>query len=178
MFTVIILYLTWPKDNAETIYASIKTAFAGSTVLSVFLYVFFAFAWRAVWKFIPWLNSMVLPDLNGNWNMIIEWNRGEQSGEVSAIATIRLDFLRISMEVHSKDSDSETLLAQLKRSPETGLPLLFYVYRVHPKRTAGNDYPLYDGSAVLKLSSSTKLGLEGNYFTDAKTRGHFRLTRT
>jgi hypothetical protein len=116
-------------------------------------------------------------DLNGNWNMIIEWNRGEQSGEVSATATIRLDFLRISMEVHSKDSDSETLLAQLKRSPETGLPLLFYVYRVHPKRTAGNDYPLYDGSAVLKLSSNTKLGLEGNYFTDAKTRGHFRLTR-
>ena len=153
--SVIILYATWPSDNTETIYASVKTAFAGSTILSILLYVFFAFAWRGIWRLVPWLNSAIFPDLNGKWDMIIEWNRGEQSGKALATATIRQDFLRISMEVHSKDSDSETLLAQLKKSAESGTPLLFYVYRVFPKRTAGNDYPPYWLCLLLKNSSPT-----------------------
>jgi len=177
-FSVLILYTTWPKDNTETIYASVMTAFSGSTALSIVLYASFAFAWRRIWRLAPVLNSAIFPDLNGKWDMFIEWNRSGHSGVAYATAIIRQDFLRISMEVHSKDSDSETLLAQPKKDAESGTPLLYYIYRVIPKRMAGKDDPPYDGTAVLKLSPSKKLGLEGNYFTDAGTRGHFRLTRT
>ena len=91
---------------------------------------------------------------------------------------IRQDFLKFSMEVHSKDSDSETLLAQPKKDAESGRPTLYYVYRVIPKRIVGKDHRTYDGTALLKLSPGNQVSLQGNYFTDAETRGHFRLTKS
>ncbi len=176
--TVLILYFTWPVDNTRTIYSTVKVALAGSGALGLLLFVFFAYAWRRVWQLVPRLNNAVFPDLNGTWDMRIEWNRGEANGVAQAIATIRQDFLRISMEVHSKDSDSETLLAQPKKDAESGTPVLYYIYRVIPKRTAGKNDPPYDGAAVLRLSPTAQVGLQGNYFTDANTRGHFQLTRS
>ena len=175
---VLILYFTWPTDNTQTVYSSIKAALAGSGALGLLLYFFFAYAWRGVWRLVTQLNSTVFPNLNGKWDMRIEWNRGEESGVAEATATIRQDLLKISMEVHSKHSDSETLLAQPKKDAESGKPILYYVYRVIPKQIAGKDDPPYDGAAVLKLSPTDQVGLQGNYFTNAKTRGHFRLTRS
>lgn len=100
----------------------------------------------------------------------------EKSGEVWAAATIKQDFLKLSMEVHSRDSDSETLLAQPKRDAESGRPLLYYIYRVIPKRTQGKNQVPYDRAAILKLLPTDHVGLQGNYFTDAKARGHFEST--
>ena len=113
---VLILYFTWPTDNTQTVYSSIKAALAGSGALGLFLYLFFAYAWRGVWRLVPQLNFTVFPNLNGKWDMTIEWNRGEESGVAQATATIRQDFLKISMEVHSKDSE----LGNTSRSAEEG----------------------------------------------------------
>jgi hypothetical protein len=174
----LILYFAWLSGSIQTIYSSIKVALAGSGILGILLYLFFAYGWRILWRMIPTLNTAVFPDLNGRWEMKIEWNRGEKSGEVQATATIRQDFLKVSMEVYAKDSDSETLLAQPKKDAESGRPILYYVYRVIPKRTAGKDDPPYDGAAVLKLVPGDQVGFQGNYFTDAGTQGHFRLRRS
>jgi hypothetical protein len=178
IFPVLLLYFTWSTDNGQTVYSSIRIALAGSGALGIFLYAFFAYAWRLVWRLFPSLNSNVFPDLNGKWEMKVEWNRQGKSGVAYATAVIRQDFLKISMEVHSKDSDSETLLAQPKKDAESGRPSLFYVYRVIPKRTAGRSDPPYVGTAVLKLSPGNQHGLQGNYFTDARTQGHFQLTKS
>jgi SMODS-associating 2TM, beta-strand rich effector domain len=124
------------------------------------------------------LNAAVFPDLNGHWDMRIEWNQGKKSGVKEATAIIRQDFLKISMEVHSDDSDSETHLAQPKKHPESGTPTLYYLYRVTPKQTAGEVYPPYNGSATLKLSFIDQGSLQGNYFTDAGSQGHFLLTKS
>jgi hypothetical protein len=172
----IVLYFSWSKGNTQTISSTLETALAGSGALSVVIFIFFTYAWRLVWKWVPRLNTAIFPDLNGQWDMRIEWNRGGKSGEAQAIAIIRQSFLKISMEVHSADSDSETLLAQPKKDAESGRPLLYYVYRVIPKRTAGKGDPPYDGTAVLKLSPD-RVSLQGNYFTNARTQGHFQLTR-
>jgi hypothetical protein len=177
IFPILILYFTWPADNTQTVYSSIKAALSGSGALGLILYLFFSYAWRGVWRLVPQLNKSVFPNLNGRWDMTIEWNRGEKSGVAQATAIIRQDFLKISMEVHSKDSDSETLLAQPKKDAESGRPVLYYVYRVIPKQVAGKDDPPYDGAAILKLAPDDQIGLQGNYFTNARTQGHFRLMR-
>jgi SMODS-associating 2TM, beta-strand rich effector domain len=174
---VIMLNLTWPP-NSEAIYSSVKVAIAGSGTLGLLLYLFSRYAWRIIWTWFPSLNTALFPDLNGKWEMKIEWNRQGKSGVAYATAVIRQDLLNFNMEVHSKDSDSETLLAQPKKDAESGRPLLFYVYRVTPKRTAGRSDRQYLGTAVLKLPTKTEHGIQGNYFTDAITEGHFELTKT
>jgi hypothetical protein len=174
---VLFLYFTWPADNNQSVYSVVKIALGGSAALGVILYLFFEYAWRLIWRLFPSLNTKFFPDLNGKWEMKIEWNRQNNNGVAYATADIKHDLLRFSMEVHSRDSDSETLLAQPKKDAESGRPSLFYVYRVVPKRTAGRIDPPYTGVAVLKLSSINQHGLEGNYFTDAMTQGHFELTK-
>jgi hypothetical protein len=126
ILSVLILYFTWPTDNTQTVYSSIKVALSGSGALSLLLFFVFAYAWRGIWRLAPWLNTTFFPDLNGKWDMRIEWNRGGKSGVAQAIATIRQDFLRISMEVNAGDSDSETLLAQPRKDAESGRPVLYY----------------------------------------------------
>lgn len=171
------LYFMWQSDNSLTIYSAIKTAFAGQASLSLLLYIWFFHAWRWIWHLFPSLNTIVFPDLNGRWNMQIEWNRSGHSGMKAATAVIKQSFLHLSMEVHSDDSDSETYLAQPKKDPESGRPMLYYVYRVTPKQKAGKVYPAYNGSARLSFSSDGARGLQGNYFTDAGSQGHFLLTQ-
>lgn len=177
VFPIVFVYLTWPADNSRTVYAAAGTALTGAGILSAFLYFTFGYAWRWLWRLCPKLNSIVYPDLNGQWDMRIEWSRKEANGVKYAIATIRQDFLKISMEVHSEDSDSETYLAQPKKEPESGRPILYYFYKVTPKRIAGVTNPSYNGTARLRFSSEEQMGLQGNYFTDAESQGYFELTR-
>lgn len=109
--------------------------------------------------------------------MKIHWVWGEREGTVDAIAIIKQDFTRISMEVTSPGSDSETLIAQPKKDPESGRPILYYVYRVVPRRMGVRSGLPYEGSAILRFSNSVSDALSGNYFTSQRTEGHFSLTR-
>ena len=177
VFPLVFLYFTWPADNSKTVYSAAGTALTGAGALSAILYFSFNYGWRWVWRLCPKLNTAVYPDLNGQWDMRIEWNRRGMNGVKTATAIIRQDFLKISMEVHSEDSDSETYLAQPKREPESGRPMLYYVYKVTPKQIAGAVHPSYNGTARLKFSSADQVGLQGNYFTDAESQGYFELTR-
>jgi hypothetical protein len=120
---------------------------------------------------------LVFPDLNGEWTMTIHWQGTEKYGIVPARAHIKQDLLRISMEVFSHDSDSETLTVQPKRDPESGRPILYYVYRVIPKNVGNNGGGSYEGAAILKLANSGSDQWSGNYFTSRQTLGHFELSR-
>lgn len=174
----VVLALIFPSLIGSNLYFSpIKAAFAGAAILNTLLWLLFSFGWCLLWKIFPILNTAVFPDLNGQWKMNIHWARQGHSGIAEATANIKQDFLKISMEVHSHDSDSETLLAHPKKDHESGRPALYYVYRVIPKRISGKLDPAYGGSAVLKVSQRDMLTLEGNYFTDAESKGYFILTR-
>jgi hypothetical protein len=109
--------------------------------------------------------------------MSIHYQNAENSGFVTAKAQIKQDLLRISMEVFSRDSDSETLIALPKRDPESGRPILYYVYRVVPKNIKVEAGLSDEGSAILKLSNASHNRLSGNYFTSRRTTGHFELSR-
>jgi len=171
----LLLYIAIGPELAT--WSAIRIVFAGALVLDLALLAVVHFLWRWLWIKFPILNTLLFPDLNGRWRMEIHWVSPETSGAVSAIATIRQDFLRISMEVVSDGSDSETLMARPKKDPESGRPLLYYVYRVVPKQVSANAGPSYEGAAILKFDSENLHSLRGNYFTSRKTLGHFVLQR-
>lgn len=175
---VLVLLLTLPLDVSPDVVTSIRLALAGGTILNLLLLAVFYFGWKWLWKKLPILGSWLFPDLNGNWKMTISWfGIPGEHGKVQAEAVIRQDFLRISMEVLSPGSESETLMAQPKKDPESGRPVLYYVYRVIPKRIGSESGSSYEGAAILKFSGAERDRLEGNYFTSRQTQGHFVLTR-
>ena len=137
----------------------------------------FYFGWRRLWRWIPSLNRLLFPDIGGEWKIEIHWQRQGHRGVVDAEATVRQDFLRVSMEVRSPKSNSQTLIAQPKKDPESGRPMLYYVYLVIPKAVGANPSPPYHGAAILKFSETGGGQLSGNYWTTQQTSGHFRLSR-
>jgi hypothetical protein len=166
------------KYSSNTdLYNNVKIALAGSTALSVILLFIFHIGWKWLWSKIPALNTILFPNLDGNWKMTIHYIVNGKSGEVDAKATIKQDFVKISMEVESPGSDSKTLIAQPKKDAESGRALLYYVYQVEPKRIGSKLATPYTGSAILKYSGATIDSLSGNYFTSVGTHGHFILTR-
>jgi SMODS-associating 2TM, beta-strand rich effector domain len=152
-------------------------AFSGATTLNFALLLMIYVGWKRLWSWFPVLNTLVFPDINGSWKMRIHWQKADASGIARARAFIKQDLLRFSMEVSSEDSDSETLIALPRRDPESGRPLLYYVYRVVPKNIKAEAKPSYEGAAILRLSHSEKGEFSGNYFTSRWTTGHFELTR-
>lgn len=154
---------------------------AGALILDVGLWTAASFLWRPLWARVPALNSLLFPDLNGQWRMSIEWTRvhasGEARGTVKAKATIKQSLVHMSMEVESQFSDSETLIARPKKDPESGRPMLYYVYRVVPRKTSAQAGSPYDGAAILKFDADHGARLRGNYFTSRMTQGYFTLER-
>jgi len=163
-------------DHSQTILSSIRFAFAGATSLQLLLLAWFYFGWRRLWRWFPVLNQL-FPDINGEWKIRIHWHGPEESGVVAAEAMVRQDFLRISMEVKSAHSDSQTLIAQPKRDPESGRAMLYYMYLVIPKAVRPNAGHPYHGAAILRFSGDDGGQLSGNYWTTQKTSGHFQLSR-
>jgi hypothetical protein len=177
---VLAIPISWKfGGHSQTVWGSIGFAFSGATVLQLVLMVCFNFGWRRLWKWIPALNRMLFPDIGGEWKIEINWHgEGKDGGVVNAEATIRQDFLRVSMEVRSPKSDSQTLIAQPKKDPESGRPVLYYVYHVTPKAMGANSSPQYHGAAILKFWEADGGQLRGNYWTSQRTSGHFLLRRT
>jgi hypothetical protein len=155
----------------------VKVALAGAAALNVVLLGMIYFTWKWIWAKFPILNTVLFPNLNGSWRMKIHWTGASGSGVVDADATIKQNFVRMSMEVMSERSDSETMMAHPKKDPESGKPILYYIYRVIPKQITADSGQPYHGAAILKFSNSGVDELRGNYFTSKQTKGYFSLAR-
>jgi hypothetical protein len=151
-------------------------AFSGATLLQLALLAFLTVAWKWLWSAFPVLERVLFPNIEGTWKMTIDWQRDGREGQVRATASIRQTFLKLSMEVDSEGSESETLIAVPRRDGESGRPMLYYVYRVVPKKNKSDAGHPYEGSALLKLTDGNMLA--GNYFTSRETKGRFQLRRS
>lgn len=152
-------------------------ALRGGFLLNLLLLGFAYWGWRKLWAFFPILNTWLFPDLNGVWEMKIHYRNNGKSGVVCANAVIKQTWLSMSMEVLSRDSESQTLAIVPKKDPESGRAQLFYFYRVIPNKTNAKARDPYEGSANLKVSAIGATQLAGNYYTSAATDGHFELKR-
>lgn len=179
IYSAITGLILWASYDDSTNFASaLSIAFGGSTALHIVLLASFYLGWPKVWRMFPKLNTILFPDLNGSWEMRIEWERNDDHGTSIATAVIKQSFLKVSMDVDAEDSESQTLLAVPKKDPESGRPLLYYMFLVTPKNRVGfkNAGP-YRGAAILKLGMDNSDVLEGNYFTSQKYVGHYVLKR-
>ena len=164
-------------DASWSISTMVSFALSGAGLLETILIVCLNFGWRRLWQQFPMLNRLLYPDIGGEWRIKINWHSTEEEGVVDAMAIIRQDFVRISMEVRSDSSDSQTLVAQPKKDPESGTPLLYYVFAVTPKSIGKGSTNPYFGAAILKFWEPEGGVLRGNYCTSSSTHGHFQLTR-
>jgi hypothetical protein len=153
-------------------------ALRGGFLLNLLLLGFAYWWWRKLWAFFPALNTWLFPDLNGVWNIKIHYRNNGGNGVVCAEAVIKQTWLSMSMEVLSKDSDSQTLAIVPKKDPESGRAQLFYFYRVIPKKVDAEAREPYEGSANLRVSTAGATHLAGNYYTSVATDGHFELERS
>ncbi len=165
--------------QSQTAWGIIGLAFSGATALQLALMWSFYSGWRLLWAVFPRLNRWLWPDIGGEWKIKIDWRgpQGKFGTIVDADATIRQDFLRVSMEVKSPGSNSRTLIAEPKKDPASGRPLLYYVYLVDPIDVGPKPGLPYYGVAILQFSDIGVGQLSGNYWTSQQTRGHFQLSR-
>ena len=177
VLVVLALFLYWSLNPNPSLWSAIRVALGGALLLDLALLAAVRVLWKRLWAKFPSLNTILFPDLNGRWTMKIHWIGVGDSGSVDAVATIKQDFLHISMEVKTPKSDSETMMAKPKKDPESGRPLLYYVYRVIPKQDNPHAGASYEGAAILRFELEKFASLRGNYFTSQKTNGHFELRR-
>jgi hypothetical protein len=104
--------ISWKfSENTQTVWGSIWFAVSGATALQLVLLGWLYFGWKRLWGWFPTLNRLMFPDMGGESEIESHWQREGDSGIVNAEATIKQDFVRISMEVvRSPKSESQTLL--------------------------------------------------------------------
>ena len=173
----VFLWLLYDTSSTSLLNA-IGVATSGAIFLNIIIFCFINYYWQFIWKRFPILNTLFFPNLNGKWKMTIHWESGEDKGKSSAVAEIKQSFLNTVMDVEARDSDSYTLMMQAKKDPESGRPLLYYIFQTIPKHIPKNKNPNpYRGSAILQIGLENTNKLSGNYFTSRETKGYFELNR-
>ena len=139
------------------------------------------FAWRYIWKIIPIFNNWIFPDINGKWNVEIHWKKNINgkidTGIKEGVVYIKQNFLTLSMELFTDESESETLVIQPKKNTASGRLMFNYIYRNIPKNNVSEELKPHIGTAMLKISPDNNLILEGNYFTDRNTQGVLKFIK-
>lgn len=154
-----------------------SSIFRFATFFEFIIFIIFFISWEYIWKKFPKLNDWIFPNLNGKWDVNINWSRENQKGVKEGIVHIKQNFLTMSMELITDESESETLLVHPKKNSESGRLILYYTYHNTPKNTVKESAP-HKGTAILKvdyLENNNKLS--GNYFTDRNTKGTLEFNR-
>jgi len=156
---------------------SLSLAVRAAAVLNVLLWGVSAAGWRYIWKWFPKLGEWIYPDLNGEWDVEINWHWANKTGTKLATAFIKQSLLKFSIEFISDESESETLVVVPQKDQHSSRPFLFYIYRGVGKAGAVKKQDPHIGTAILKLDQASQSLLHGNYFTDRATSGQFTLRR-
>lgn len=148
-----------------------------SAIIEIVVLVFCIWGWRKLWQWVPKLNDWLFPDLNGTWRANIDWVWGDKHGVAEGLVHVNQNFFRLSLELETPKSESQTLSVAVKRDAESNRPMLHYIYRCSPNQSLLEAEPLFDGAAVLLVGLKNNSLLEGNYWTSRATRGHFTFRR-
>ena len=147
-----------------TFWEELRLALAGSALLHLALAVTFGSAWRRIWKLVPGLNQWLYPDLNGAWDVSINWERLGEKGHTQATAHIRQTLTQLSMTLQSDKSESSTICFVPKKHAESGHPVLHYLYDNVPVQGIGGDHQRHVGAATLNVGVSSHDELTGKLF--------------
>ena len=148
------------------------------TVAGVGLWAFDRYAWR--W---PGVRDLVRrPVLHGTWygELASDWESAETGQRIPAdpdvFLVIRQRFWQVTARLLTAESESASSLANFTVSPD-GVQQLVWVYRNIPRTEVRDRSSIHHGAAVLSAPRDATHGIDGQYFTDRKTRGEVRFAR-
>lgn len=147
------------------------------TVAGVGLWLFDRYAWR--W---PGVRRLVgRPVLHGTWHgeLASDYESPEIGGRIpvdtDVFLVIRQRFWQVTARLLTRESDSASSLANFTISRD-GVQQLVWVYTNIPRTEVRDRSPIHHGAVVLSAPRDPTHGLEGEYFTDRKTRGELRFS--
>jgi hypothetical protein len=131
----------------------------------------------AAWRWIRKLQSLVFPYLGGEWVGELNFNGQSGAGTRPVNLTIYHSIFRVALILESAESTSRTLVVQADRDFNINRDRLYYVYLNERKEGVSGAGDRYRGLAILRVESSEKLALRGDYFTERQSIGTLSLIR-
>jgi hypothetical protein len=147
---------------------------------SVLYLVFTKWLWR--WRiFRGWL--IPFPDLEGTWEGHIQstWvdPATDQTPEpIRVILVIKQTFSTLSCTMHTRESSSVSTAASFHMDESNDSKSVAYVFTNTPRVSVRDWSAVHQGAAMFRVVSAPELRLEGEYWTNRKSTGEMRLTRS
>ncbi len=168
--------------SAFSMQITVMSVIKYTAVFELIIILALTFGWKYIWRWFPALNDWIFPNINGTWNVEIHWNWTQTDGTIKngikeGKVFIKQNFLTLSMELFTDESESETLVIQPKKNTESSRLSFHYIYRNTPKNNGSTKLSPHIGTAILKISPHTNTILEGNYFTDRNTQGVLKFIK-
>lgn len=135
-----------------------------------------------LWRLRPLGKVLHMPNLVGTWHGELISMRPDDAGHevthppMPVILTIRQTFTSISLTLMTAESKSRSMAESLVRNAN-GDYTLYYQYHSVPVLVARAKMQIHNGGAALEIAGHYPASLEGEYWTNRKTRGTFKLAK-
>lgn len=159
------------------LWIAIKQIPMAVTIYAILVIIFTKWLWS--WKFLQgWL--IKIPNLQGTWRgeLKSDWinpETGKGIDPIPVILVIKQTFSSIKCTLMTKESSSYSTTADINFAPSSEDIYLTYNYTNRPKAIIRDRSTLHDGAAILKIINKPGRCLEGEYWTNRKTRGEITL---
>jgi predicted pore-forming effector associated with SMODS systems len=135
-----------------------------------------------LWRLSAISKIVHMPNLIGTWRgELVSMHLDDDGNETThagfvVVLTIRQTFTSISLTMMTEKSKSRSAAESIVRNAN-GDYTVYYHYNNVPKLSSRARLQLHAGGAVLEVSDHYPTTLAGEYWTNRKTRGTFKLTK-
>lgn len=142
------------------------------------------FVWPVLWRWMPFLNKVVFPNMNGVWkgklaSTWIEPETGLNPSPIKAEITIVQGLFETTVLLATSESESSSSRCLLEYDRRAGVARLWYAYGNKARAGIAARSPRHEGVAWLEMNLRKSMSVrEGEYFTDRKTGGEIRVSRS
>lgn len=152
------------------------------TTLPVALVVAFAVFDTYLWRLKPIRKLIQHPDLGGTWKGTLVSIRDGPDGPdtqyepIPIVIVIWQTYLTISISLVSAESRSRSIAAVVEKNNHDDFTV-YYHYGNVPKISFRTESPIHSGGSCLQVSGLAPTTIDGEYWTDRKTRGSYTVHR-
>jgi hypothetical protein len=135
-----------------------------------------------LWGLGPIKRLVKRPNLNGTWKGTLTSLRADNTGQevahhpIPIFLVIRQSYLDLSITLLSKESRSRSIAALMQTNHPDDFTA-YYHYTNIPGMAVRDRSPAHDGGAKLDITGVSPVALDGEYWTDRRTRGIFSVKR-
>lgn len=152
-----------------------------ATMVVVILFVA-GLVWRRLWALVPWIARHTFPDLSGIWEGQLEsdWIDPQNQEPLPPIPTkivISQGLFETSVRLQTGTSASHSNRVILEPNYPAATFRVWYTYRNTPNAMAQRVSMEHDGVAFLEWDANEPDKLQGQYFTNRKTKGDIRVRK-